>query len=115
MPRTCLLSLAALVGSLLSSVAHARIEGDAIAGKPFGVARVTFTSTDAGGPIDESQVLLDEREGRVHYPAVTGAGLGRALGQTPQFWLNLQTSYDLKMASLSLKDSLRLVRALKVA
>ncbi|MBC7852530.1 MAG: hypothetical protein IAF94_03755 [Pirellulaceae bacterium] len=81
MSRTCLLSLAALLGGLLSSVAHARVEGDAIAGKPFGVARVTFTSTDAGGPIDESQVLLYERDSRVHYPAVTGTGLGRALGQ----------------------------------
>ena len=26
--------------------------------------------------------------------------LGRALGQTPQYWLNLQTTYDLKMAQI---------------
>src|SRR6478736_3389545 len=83
MPRLFLtsLSLAVLTVGLLSSVAHARVEGDAIAGKPFGVARFTFTSADAGGAVDESQVLIYEREGRVHYPAVNGAGLGRALGQ----------------------------------
>jgi hypothetical protein len=83
MPRLFLtsLSLAVLTVGLLSSVAHARVEGDAIAGKPFGVARFTFTSADAGGEVDESQVLVYEREGRVHYPAVNGIGLGRALGQ----------------------------------
>jgi hypothetical protein len=81
MPRICLLLLVAYLCGLLSSVAQARVEAEAIAGKPFGVARVTFTAADAGGPIDESQVLLYERESRVHYPAVTGTGLNRALGQ----------------------------------
>lgn len=38
--------------------------------------------------------------------------LGRALGQTPQYWLNLQTTYDLKIAQAELKDSLAKVRAL---
>lgn len=38
--------------------------------------------------------------------------LGRALGQTPQYWLNLQTAYDLKVARAELKDSLKAVRAL---
>jgi len=28
--------------------------------------------------------------------------LGRALGQTPQFWLNLQADYDLKLAQRAL-------------
>jgi addiction module HigA family antidote len=26
--------------------------------------------------------------------------LGRALGQTPQYWLNLQSTYDLKVAQI---------------
>jgi addiction module HigA family antidote len=26
--------------------------------------------------------------------------LGRALGQTPQYWLNLQSAYDLKVAQI---------------
>lgn len=41
--------------------------------------------------------------------------LGRALGQTPQYWLNLQTTYDLKLAQLELKDSLLAVRELAAA
>jgi addiction module HigA family antidote len=41
--------------------------------------------------------------------------LGRALGQTPQYWLNLQTTFDLKMAQLEMKDSLEAVRVLAAA
>ncbi len=32
--------------------------------------------------------------------------LGRALGQTPQYWLNLQTTYDPKVVQTEMKDSL---------
>ena len=35
--------------------------------------------------------------------------LGRAFGQSPQYWLNLQTSYDLKMAEATLGDALNAV------
>lgn len=41
--------------------------------------------------------------------------LGRAFGQTPQYWLNLQSTYDLKVAQAEMKDSLKAVRALAVA
>ncbi len=41
--------------------------------------------------------------------------LGRALGQTPQYWLNLQSAYDLKMVQIEMKDSLNDVRKLAVA
>lgn len=41
--------------------------------------------------------------------------LGRALGQTPQYWLNLQAAYDLKVAQVELKDSLLAVRRLAIA
>lgn len=41
--------------------------------------------------------------------------LGRALGQTPQYWLNLQSTYDLKVAQIQMKDSLKDVRQLAVA
>jgi len=37
---------------------------------------------------------------------------GRAFGQTAQFWINLQTSYDLKIAERELKGSLSKVRRL---
>jgi hypothetical protein len=38
--------------------------------------------------------------------------LGRILGQTPQYWLNLQASYDLKLAQLANQDSLSGLRRL---
>ena len=41
--------------------------------------------------------------------------LGQAFGQSPQYWLNLQADYDLKMAKATFKDSLRHVRELAVA
>jgi len=37
---------------------------------------------------------------------------GRAFGQSPQFWMNLQTDYDLKIAERDLKASLRKVQPL---
>ena len=40
--------------------------------------------------------------------------LGQALGQTPQYWLNLQATYDLKVAQVAMKDSLKAVRRLAV-
>lgn len=38
--------------------------------------------------------------------------LGRAFGQSPQFWMNLQSDYDLKTAAREIRDSLRKVRKL---
>jgi len=37
---------------------------------------------------------------------------GRAFGQSPQYWLNLQAGYDLKNAERAMKDRLRVVRPL---
>jgi addiction module HigA family antidote len=37
---------------------------------------------------------------------------GRAFGQTPQYWLNLQTDYDLKTAQQEIGNRLRAVRPL---
>ncbi len=41
--------------------------------------------------------------------------LGQAFGQSPQYWLNLQADYDLKIAREQLKDSLREIRELAMA
>jgi addiction module HigA family antidote len=38
--------------------------------------------------------------------------LDRAFGQTPQYWLNLQATYDLKLAQIEIKDDLKQVRLL---
>ena len=40
---------------------------------------------------------------------------GKAFGQTPQYWLNLQTDYDLKTAEKALRTKLVYVHALAVA
>lgn len=40
---------------------------------------------------------------------------GRALGQSPQYWLNLQASYDLKLAEKSIGGRLRAVAELAPA
>ena len=34
---------------------------------------------------------------------------GRALGQSPQYWLNLQTTYDLKIAGATMSRQLKAV------
>jgi addiction module HigA family antidote len=39
---------------------------------------------------------------------------GKAFGQTPQYWLNLQTDYELKIAEKALKPKLAHVHALAV-
>ena len=38
--------------------------------------------------------------------------LGRALGQTPHYWLNLQTTYDLKIAQIVMQYRLKQVQVL---
>ena len=37
---------------------------------------------------------------------------GRALGQSPQYWLNLQTAYDLKIAGATMSKQLKAVHEL---
>ena len=37
---------------------------------------------------------------------------GRAFGQSPQYWLNLQSTHDLKSAEREMRDQLRAVRRL---
>ena len=37
---------------------------------------------------------------------------GRAFGQSPEYWLNLQTAYDLKTAEKAIKKRLSAVRPL---
>ena len=41
--------------------------------------------------------------------------IGKAFGQTPKYWMNLQASYDLKVAGIGLKDKLRRISQFEVA
>jgi len=63
----------------VASIAEARVEAEALVGRPFGVGRVTISGLDVG--IDANRVLIEERNGRVFYPAVSPGLLGRVLGQ----------------------------------
>jgi len=40
---------------------------------------------------------------------------GKALGQSPQYWLNLQAAYDLKIAERSIRAQLKAVTELESA
>ncbi len=43
---------------------------------------------------------------------ISQAGFGRAFNQSPQYWLNLQATYDLKIAEASLGKQLTEVHLL---
>ena len=62
-------------------------------------------------PMRVSHVLKGQRP----VTAELALRLGQALRQTPQYWLNLQAAYDLKVAQIELKDSLLAVRELAAA
>lgn len=40
---------------------------------------------------------------------------GKAFGQSPQFWMNLQASYDLKLAEKTLAQKVKQIRPLVLA
>lgn len=40
---------------------------------------------------------------------------GKAFGQTPQFWMNLQTNYDLKLAQKTMAKRVKQVQSLALA
>lgn len=73
-----------------------------------GMSQAAFARAIDVSPMRISHVVREER------PVTADLALrfGRAFGQTPQFWLNLQTDYDLKIAERALKGALRKVRPL---
>jgi addiction module HigA family antidote len=75
------------------------------------LTQIAFAEAIGVSPMRVSHVLKGQRP----VTAELALRLGLALRQTPQYWLNLQAAYDLKVAQLALKDSLLAVRALAVA
>jgi hypothetical protein len=70
----------AVVGWLATAAcAAAKIEADALVGRPFGVGRITLSGLDA--PLDQTRLFLVERNGRAHYPAIHEGVFGRVIGQ----------------------------------
>lgn len=74
----------------------------------LGLSKAAFAQAVGISPMRVSHVLRGDRP----VTAELALRLGRALGQTPQYWLNLQTAHDLKLAQLEWEDSLEQVRAL---
>ena len=76
----------------------------------LGLTQAAFANALDISPMRVSHLLKGDRP----VTAELALRLGRALGQTPQYWLNLQTAYDLKVAQAAIKDSLQAVRELAV-
>src|SRR5262245_45035231 len=60
-----------------SRSAHARIDAEALIGRPFGVGQITISGLDVA--LDANRVTIEEKNSRVHYPAVTQGALGRLI------------------------------------
>lgn len=72
------------------------------------MSRAAFARAIDVSPMRISLVVREERP----VTAELALRFGRAFGQSPQYWLNLQSGYDLKIAEREIKDSLRKVRRL---
>ncbi|MDO9012043.1 MAG: HigA family addiction module antitoxin [Gallionella sp.] len=72
----------------------------------LGLTQAAFAKALGVSPMRISLVLSGSRP----VTAELALRLGRALGQSPQYWLNLQTTYDLKTANTALGDALAAVR-----
>ena len=79
-------------GELLEEILHDRGMSQAALARAIGVS-----------PMRISHVVREERP----VTAELALRFGRAFGQSPQFWLNLQTDYDLKIAERKLATSLK--------
>lgn len=76
----------------------------------LGLTQAVFATALGVSPKRVSRVLRGQRP----VTAELALRLGRALGQSPQYWLNLQTTYDLKTAQIEFKGSLQAVQPLTV-
>ena len=77
----------------------------------LGLTQAALADAIGVSPMRVSHLLRGDRP----VTAELALRLGRALGQTPQYWLNLQTGYDLKMAQAEMKNGLLAVRRLAAA
>jgi antitoxin HigA-1 len=77
----------------------------------LGLTQTAFAQAIGVTPMRVSHLLKAQRP----VTAELALRLGRALGQTPQYWLNLQTAFDLKVAQSTFRGSLHQVRKLVAA
>ncbi len=74
----------------------------------LGASQVEFARAIGVSPMRISHIVKGTR------PVTAEMALlfGRAFGQSPQYWLNLQAAHDLKMAEHEIRRQLRVVRPL---
>jgi len=77
----------------------------------MGLSQAAFARAIGVAPMRVSLVVRAERP----ITAELALLLGKALGQSPQYWLNLQTAYDLKTAARHVKRRLDAVPVLAPA
>jgi len=64
-------------------------------------------ATRIGVPANRISAILNGTRG---ITADTALRLGRFFGQTPEFWMNLQRTYDLVVAERAIVDELKRIR-----
>ncbi|HEU4582097.1 MAG TPA: HigA family addiction module antitoxin [Polyangiaceae bacterium] len=64
-------------------------------------------ATRIGVPANRISAILNGTRG---ITADTALRLGRFFGQTPEFWMNLQRTFDLVVAERSIVDELKRIR-----
>src|SRR4051794_36547513 len=74
----------------------------------LGLTQAALARAIGVSPMRISHVVRGER------PVTADLALrfGRAFGQSPQFWINLQTSYDLKIAEREIRKGLDKIKPL---
>jgi len=77
----------------------------------LGISQKAFAQAIDVSPMRVSHVVKGTR------PVTAELALlfGKAFGQTPSYWMNLQTSYDLKTAEKALAQKVRQVQPLSQA
>ena len=77
----------------------------------LGVSQAQFARAIDVSPMRVSHILNHARP----VTAELALRFGRAFGQSPQYWLNLQATYDLKQAEATMGDQLSAVTELAPA
>ena len=75
------------------------------------ISQAHFARTVGISPVRVSQIVKGSRP----ITAEMALLFGRALGQSPQYWLNLQMTYDLKIAEVAIGQQLQNVSELVAA
>ena len=73
--------------------------------KPYGISRNKL-ATDIRVPANRISAIIN---GQREITADTAVRLGKYFRTGPEFWLNLQTLYNLRTAAESMRDELRFI------